>query len=298
MLSVFGPASRIPEEASQSDISSSWQSSAIVRLKRNKGSPMKKAHILLFSLAAFLLAQPAQADSSSCVTTGSAISCTGNLTAPENVFTEPFTSGGTTLTVQTFSFGGGTNAAGMVIPEGSFMPLIALYSSTGVIVPVDYVLNGAGTQVVSDTYNPAGTNPAASADSLVTGPTGTISLSGLCPPGVMVGGQCGDSTLTITGLPIGAYMLVLTDAFNQPRSVNPGPPASVNLSDGFGDLTGGTFTMCDSASTTPCGNFAVDISPVATPEPATLLLLGSGLLAAGWRSRRRASRASVLKAKS
>jgi hypothetical protein len=179
----------------------------------------------------------------------------------------------------------------MVISEGSFMPLIVLYSSTGVIVPVDYVLNGAGTQVVSDTYNPAGTNPAASADSLVTG--GGASLSGLCPPGVMIGGQCGDSTLTITGLPLGSYMLVLTDAFNQPFSVNPGPPTSVSLSDGFGDLTGGTFTMCDPTSTTPCGNFAVDISPAATPEPATLLLLGSGLFGLGWRVRRRASGGGV-----
>jgi hypothetical protein len=253
---------------------------------------MKKAYALLFGLLAFALAQPAWADSSSCVTTGSTISCVGNSTAPENVFTEPFVSGGTTLTVQTFSFGGGTNAAGMVIPEGSFMPLIALYSSTGVIVPVDYVLNG--TQVVSDTYNPAGTSPAASADSLIDLSTGA-SLSGLCPPGVIVNLQCGDSTLTITGLPIGSYMLVLTDAFNQPLSVNPGPPASVNLSDGFGDLTGGTFTMCDSASTTPCGNFAVDISPAATPEPVTLLLLGSGLLGIGWRGRRRASPTVVLK---
>jgi hypothetical protein len=83
---------------------------------------MKKAYALLFGLLAFVLVQPAWADSSSCVTTRSTISCVGNSTAPENVFTEPFTSGGTTLTIQTFGFGGGTNAAGMVISEGSFMP--------------------------------------------------------------------------------------------------------------------------------------------------------------------------------
>jgi PEP-CTERM motif len=268
---------------------------------------MKKLALLFLALFALPFIQTARADSSSCGTTGTTISCTGNLSAPESVFMETFTSGGTTLDIQTFSYGGGTNAAGMVIPAGSFMPLIALYTSTGAIVPVDYVLDVTGTQVVSDTYNPLGTNPAASADSLVyvsppLTPLTGASLSGLCPPGNIVGGQCGDSTLNITGLPIGSYTLVLTDAFNQPFSVNPGPPTSVNLSDGFADLTGGSFTFCASTSNPPCGNFAVDISPVVatvvTPEPTTLLLFGSGLLVVSWRSRKRASRTVVMKNKS
>jgi hypothetical protein len=261
---------------------------------RKKGFSMKKIALLFLALFPFPLIPTARADSSSCVTTGTTISCTGNLSAPESVFMETFTSGGTTLDIQTFSYGGGTNAAGMVIPAGSFMPLIALYTNTGAIVPVDYVLDGTGMQVISDTYNPLGTNPAASADSLVDVSTGA-SLSGLCPPGNIVAGQCGDSTLKITGLPIGSYTLVLTDAFNQPLSVNPGPPGSTNLSDGYADLTGGSFIYCDSTSKTPCGNFAVDISPVVTPEPASLLLFGSGLLVVGWRSRRRTSRTIVLK---
>jgi PEP-CTERM motif len=253
---------------------------------------MNKSAMLLFGSFALLLIQSAQANTSSCVTTGGTLSCVGNLSTPEDIFTQNFTSASTTVTIQTFSFGGGTNAAGMVIPEGSFMPLIALYTGTGVIVPVDFVLNGAGTQVLSDTYDAAGTSPAASADSLFDLSTGA-SMSGLCPPGVVVGGQCGDSTLNITGLPIGSYTLVLTDAFNQPLSVNPGPPASVNLSDGFADLSSGSFTNCDATSSTPCGNFAVDISglaPAATPEPATLLLVGSGFLGIGWGSRRRSER--------
>ena len=51
---------------------------------------MKKLAMLIFALATFLCVQPARADSSSCVTTGSTISCTGNLSAPQNVFTETF----------------------------------------------------------------------------------------------------------------------------------------------------------------------------------------------------------------
>jgi hypothetical protein len=203
---------------------------------------VKRLALLVLASVTIASAPSARADSSSCVTTGGTISCVGHLTAPENVFTENFTSGSTNVTIQTFSFGGGTNAAGMTIPEGSFMPLIALYTGAAVIVPVDFVLDGSGTQVISDTYDASGTGPAASADSLVDIST-SASMSGLCPPGFVVGGQCGDSTLNITGLPIGSYKLVLADAFNQPLSVNPGPPTSVTLSDGFGDLTGGSFSF-------------------------------------------------------
>src|SRR5260370_36853758 len=122
-------------------VSSSIQLSVSVCPQSTKGKSMKKAYALLFGLLALPLAQRVLADSSSCVTTGSTISCVGNSTAPQNVYTEPFVSGGTTLTVQTFSFGGGTNPAGKAIPEGSFMPLTARYSSHGVTLTVAYLLN-------------------------------------------------------------------------------------------------------------------------------------------------------------
>lgn len=256
---------------------------------------MKKAYGVLFGLLAFLLAQPAQADSSSCATTGSTISCTGNLSAPENVFTDSFVALGSSVTVQTFGFGGGTNAAGQVISAGGFDSLEALFTGTGPTATI--LVDGSG-------------NPIASADNL------TLFSPGCPPAGTVLLGVtnvCGDNALVATVTPGLTYTLLLTDANFVPCAVNPGPPptngCTTNLSANpvdpsqYGDLTGGVFQTCnfDSAGQTcitGTGNFAVDISPAATPEPATLLLLGSGLLAAGWGSSRRASRTSVVKDKS
>src|SRR5258708_37293009 len=85
--------------------------------------------VLLFVTSCWV--QTARADSSSCTTTGNTISCTGNLSGPENVFTDTFVALGSSVTVQTFGFGGGTNAAGQAIPAGGFDSLVALFAGTG-----------------------------------------------------------------------------------------------------------------------------------------------------------------------
>jgi hypothetical protein len=225
----------------------------------------------LLAIAWLLLAAPANADLvSSCTTTVSGtVSCTGMLDTPEDVFEKSFTvtgAGASIITIQTFGFGGGTNAAGNGIALGGFDSMVALFS--GLPATAAILTDGAG-------------NPIASV------PGSTQFFAG-CPPAGMVsiGGSpvCGDNTLTASLLP-GIYTLVLSDANYLPFAVSPGPPTSSLLSDGFADLSGGVFQTCNSSGACLSdinGNFAVDITGiplVATPEPRSLVLL-AGILAA------------------
>jgi PEP-CTERM motif-containing protein len=247
---------------------------------------MRKLSTFVLLFVTFCWVQTARADSSSCTTTGNTISCIGNLSVPENVFTDTFVALGSSVTVQTFGFGGGTNAAGQVISAGGFDSLVALFAGTGPTATI--LVDGSG-------------NPIASADNL------TLFSPGCPSAGTVLMGVtnvCGDNALVATLTPGLTYTLLLTDANFVPCAVNPGPPpangCTTNLSANpvdpsqYGDLTGGVFQTCNFDSSgltciTPTGNFAVDISPAATPEPATLVLLGSGLLAASWGARRQAS---------
>ncbi len=205
------------------------------------------------------------------------LSFAGSLATPENYFSETFSlSSSSTLTVQTWGFGGGTNAAGTVIAPGGFDPLVALFS--GPVASAVILTNGAG-----DAY--------ADADSLAS----SVSFVGNCPPAgtVTIGtgagsAVCGDDKMVISGLAAGTYTLVLSDANYLPLAVNPGPPASSALSDGFTDLTGGAFQTCNVAAgglacITTTSNFAVDLvsssANLAVPEPGSLVLCGLGLAA-------------------
>jgi hypothetical protein len=236
---------------------------------------VKKLSLLSLGLGALLVVTSARADSSSCVTiTSGAISCIGTLASPEDFFTKSFTvSGGpTSVTIQTYGFGGGINANSDVIAPGGFDSLVALFSGTAATASIltDSSANAIASVSGSTQFFPG------------CPPTGTVNIGG--------SPDCGDNRLTTTLLN-GTYTLLLSDANFIPFAVNPGPPSSSLLSDGFADLTGGVFHTCDTNGTCIAdnSNFAVDILglPAASvPEPATVFLVGSGILVIGWRQRR------------
>jgi hypothetical protein len=224
-----------------------------------------------------LAARPALAGTvSSCTSAALAISCTGALDTPEDVFLDTFTLPVTeSLTIQTYGFGGGTNAAGATIAAGGFDSLVALFSGPA-----------TNATVLTDAFS----NPVASADSLSLFSPG-------CPPAglVTVGsvpGNCGDNQINTASLGPGTYTLALTDADFLPLAVDPQIPGAYDLTDttsgnygssngAYIDLSGGVFQTCVTQTdcNTPNGNFAVDITgssvaPQSTPEPATAGLAG------------------------
>jgi hypothetical protein len=197
---------------------------------------------------------------------GTAVSYTGTLATPESVFETTFAlPASTTLTVQTWGFGGGTNAAGQVVPSGGLDSLIALFS---------------GPDASATMYTDGSGNPLADADNLLNAPWSYV---GNCPPAgtVAIGSNsdCGDDLMQVVLAP-GTYTLVLTDANYIPNAVFDNGA----LSEGFTDLTAGVFQTCDPVSNaciTPSGNYAVDVTSTAgfTPEPGALWLIAAGLAA-------------------
>ena len=170
---------------------------------------------------------------------GSAFSFTGTLTIPESVFETTFTlPSSSTVTFQTWGFGGGTNAGGQTISAGGFDPLIALFS--GPVATATIYADGSG-------------NPLADADNLFNSPWSYV---GNCPPAgtVAIGSDndCGDDFMQATLAP-GAYTLVLSDANYIPNAIYDNGA----LSEGFTDLKAGVFQTCDPVSNaciTPNGN--------------------------------------------
>jgi hypothetical protein len=208
---------------------------------------------------------PAAADTST--------SYAGGLASSSDVYSLVFNVTGTaseTVTIQTWSFGGGVNAAGNTIAAGGFDPFVAIFDGTGPTATI-------ATDAMS---NPLGTSDALSNYGSFMG----------CPPAQManIGGPlCGDVTMSLLLGP-GAYTLVLSDALNDANAVFD----NGTLGEGFTDFTGGAFQTCNTntVGATICVddtyNFAFDLRTASgsggttlTPEPSSLVLLAAGSLA-------------------
>lgn len=193
------------------------------------------------------------------------VSYTGSLASSEDTFETTLTLPSTgDVTLQTYGFGGGTNAAGTTIAAGGFDPFVGLFSGTG-----DGAVFVDGTSDILSNFTPG------------CPPAGTVSVGS-------VAGQCGDVTMTFSGLAAGSYTVLLSDAANLPNAVF---ETDGTLGDGFFDLTGGVFQTCidENNCNTDTANWALDVttsggattSPV--PEPPSVELAGLGLLfVAGW----------------
>src|SRR5208337_2725852 len=156
--------------------------------------------VSILGLAALLAAQIAFADTTS---------YTGTLASPEDYFTATVTMPvDGTMGLQTWGFGGGTNAASQLIPAGGFDSFVGVFAGTGSTATY---IDGASDLLGS--YG-AGCPPA-----------GTVNIGGAV---------CGDITLA-ESLTAGTYTVLLSDAGYIPAAVF---ETSGELGDGFYDFTG------------------------------------------------------------
>ena len=191
------------------------------------------------------------------------LSLTGTLPTPEDIFTQTITlASAGNVTLQTYGFGGGTNAANQPIAAGGFDSFVGIFSGTG---PSSVYVNGVSDSTTNYTAANAGCPPA-----------GTLTVG-------TVPGVCGDVVLT-ENLSPGTYTVLLSDANYQPIAEG---ETNGTLGDGFVDLTGGAFQTCVTLvdCNTDDGNWALDItfpggsgSTSPTPEPATFCIAGLALL--------------------
>ena len=196
---------------------------------------------------------------------GATISYTGTLASPSDTsttITVNLASAGN-LALQTWGFGGGTNAASFVIPAGGFDPFVGVFAGTG------------------------------STATFIDGTSDDLSNYGAfqgCPPAgtVDIGGAvCGDVTMLFS-LAAGTYTVLLTDGGYIPTAVF---ETNGTLGDGFTDFTGGAFQTCNGTDCiTPTANWALDITTpdntASAPEPGGIWVCGVGLMLLAAASRR------------
>jgi hypothetical protein len=190
----------------------------------------------------------------------------GTFSADDQVQLFNFTLASTeTVTFQTWSYGGGKNAANQIIPAGGFESLLTWFGPDGSVIG-----NSA--------------------------PYG-------CGAGNLYLFDCLDSYADPT-LPAGTYTLALTVYDNAAvGDGNPGDLALGFIEQGQPNFTavGSCTQFCDSNENQDDGNWAVDVLNVssaslvgvsATPEPVTMLLAGGGLALIGLAKYRRAAKKS------
>jgi len=183
------------------------------------------------------------------VVSASNFSFTGSFSTDDQLQTLLFNLSATaTVTTVTYSYAGGTNQAGMMIPEGGFDPWLAIFDSTGSLVAS--VDDGTCGQVPMDSMT------GACLDSFISQPLGA-----------------------------GAYTLILSQSDNQPVGTT---LAQGYTRTGQTNFTGPAFgcsdgMFCDLTGANRTPNWAVDIDNVgsasAVPEPGTVLLGAAGLTA-------------------
>ncbi len=213
---------------------------------------------------------------SATATAGSlAFSFTGAFTQDDQLELFQFTAPSASVLVRTWSYAGGTNAAGSPISAGGFDPILSIFDATG-------GLTASSTLITQNDNGPLC-------------PLGSPACVNIDP----ASGAAFDSLLTLTGLNAGGtYAVVLSQGGNPANGPNYGAGF---LQAGAGNFTaslypcGGT-SFCDSNLAQRNGQWAVDIVGVGTaadvtgggvPEPGSLFLLGSGLAAAGLLRRKR-----------
>lgn len=200
--------------------------------------------------------------------TPSDFSFNGTFSSDDNVQLFNFTAGGSSnIVLRTWSYAGGTNAAGDTIARGGFDPILALFDGSGAFINQN---DDGGCSLVA-------------ADALT--------------------GQCWDTYFGAT-LAAGHYTVAIMEYNNFANGPNLSDGFARS---GQGNFTAGWFNcsatiFCDVSEVSP-GNArdshwafdilgvegATQVPPTSVPEPSSLGMLGLGALLCGllvWRRRR------------